>query len=297
MYDRRLEAIVAAAELGSFSKAAAKLHLSTPSLAKQIDTFEAEHGVTLFARSHHGVSPTAAGISLVEDARAVMRLSSDSLRRARECSSNAGDVVRLGVSMLCPARKLLDAWPNIHGIDPGLKMELVPVGDLYDDRLNIVRDLGADVDIVQTTYSSKRWGGYCRVMPIGGAPLAIDVPRISPLSQKRSLTIDDLAGQRVHILQHASDVMDDFRDRLAADPRIDAIDVSTYTLSLYNECAESGGAIVTSGAWSGQHPALTTVPLSEEIIAPCVMLYPNEPSSAVRRFADALARLLNQRDR
>lgn len=135
MYDRRLEAVVAAAELGSFSKAAAKLHLSTPSLAKQIDTFEAEHGIALFERSHHGVSLTPAGVSLVEDARAVMRLSSDSLRRARECSSGTDGTVRLGVSMLCPARKTLDAWPHIHSIDPSLKMELVPVGDLYDDRL------------------------------------------------------------------------------------------------------------------------------------------------------------------
>ena len=131
-------------------------------------------------------------------------------------------------------------------------------------------------------------------MPMGSAALAVDVPRVSPLSQKPSLTIDDLAGQRVHILRHASDVMDDLRDRLAADPRITAIDVSTYTLSLYNECAESGGTIITSGAWSGQHPALTTVPLAEEIIAPCVLLYPNEPSKAVQRFVDALTRLLEQ---
>lgn len=248
MYDRRLEAVVAAAELGSFSKAAAKLHLSTPSLAKQIDTFEAEHGIALFERSHHGVSLTPAGASLVEDARAVMRLSSDSLRRARECSSGTDGTVRLGVSMLCPARKTLDAWPHIHSIDPSLKMELVPVGDLYDDRLGIVRNLGTDVDIVQTTYSSKRWGGLCQAIPMGSAALAVDVPRVSPLSQKPSLTIDDLAGQRVHILRHASDIMDDLRDRLAADPRITAIDVSTYTLSLYNECAESGGTIITSGA-------------------------------------------------
>lgn len=224
----------------------------------------------------------------------MMRLSSDSLRRARECSSGTDGIVRLGVSMLCPARKTLDAWPHIHGIDPSLKMELVPVGDLYDDRLGIVRNLGTDVDIVQTTYSSKRWGGLCQAMPMGNAALAVDVPRVSPLSQKSALTIDDLAGQRVHILRHASDVMDDLRDRLAADPRISVIDVSTYTLSLYNECAESGGTIITSGAWSGQHPALTTVPLAEEIVGPCVLLYPNEPSEAVQRFVDAFMRLLEQ---
>lgn len=52
VYDRRLEAISAAAELGSFSRAAAKLRVSTPALVKQVPGFEAEFGITLFERSH-----------------------------------------------------------------------------------------------------------------------------------------------------------------------------------------------------------------------------------------------------
>ena len=55
VYDRRLEAITAAAELGSFSRAAAKLRVSTPALVKQVSGFEAEFGITLFERSHSGV--------------------------------------------------------------------------------------------------------------------------------------------------------------------------------------------------------------------------------------------------
>lgn len=54
VYDRRLEAITAAAELGSFSRAAAKLRVSTPALVKQVSGFEAEFGITLFERSHSG---------------------------------------------------------------------------------------------------------------------------------------------------------------------------------------------------------------------------------------------------
>lgn len=48
MYDRRLDAILAAAELGSFSQAAARPHLSTPALIKQVTGFEQEHRITLF---------------------------------------------------------------------------------------------------------------------------------------------------------------------------------------------------------------------------------------------------------
>lgn len=68
MYDRRLDAIVAAAELGSFSKAAERLSISTPALVKQVTTFEREFGVVAFERTHTGVRPTAAGASLIEAA-------------------------------------------------------------------------------------------------------------------------------------------------------------------------------------------------------------------------------------
>lgn len=83
MYDRRLEAISAAAELGSFSRAAAKLRVSTPALVKQVSGFEAEFGITLFERSHSGVKVTPAGALLVDDARSIMRQSEDALRRAQ----------------------------------------------------------------------------------------------------------------------------------------------------------------------------------------------------------------------
>ena len=73
MYDRRLDSIVAAAESGSFSKAAKRLGVSTPALAKRIETFEHEYDVVLFNRTRRGVFLTPAGASVVEDARALMR--------------------------------------------------------------------------------------------------------------------------------------------------------------------------------------------------------------------------------
>ena len=92
MYDRRLEAISAAAELGSFSRAAAKLRVSTPALVKQVSGFEAEFGITLFERSHSGVKVTPAGALLVDDARSIMRQSEDALRRALYLMADAAGV-------------------------------------------------------------------------------------------------------------------------------------------------------------------------------------------------------------
>lgn len=102
MYDRRLDAIVAAAELGSFSKAAEKLNISTPALVKQVTTFEGEHGLTLFIRSHTGVRATEAGKSIAEDARKIIAESSAALWRARNLGGLAS--VRLGVSLMAPGK-------------------------------------------------------------------------------------------------------------------------------------------------------------------------------------------------
>ena len=120
VYDRRLEAISAAAELGSFSRAAAKLRVSTPALVKQVSGFEAEFGITLFERSHSGVKVTPAGALLVDDARSIMRQSEDALRRARRAAGDGG-AVRLGVSMMCPGRQTLSMWTGIHDLEPSLR--------------------------------------------------------------------------------------------------------------------------------------------------------------------------------
>lgn len=286
LYDRRLDAVCMAAELGSFTKAAEQLGISTPALVKQINGLEGENGVVLFARSHQGCALTPAGESLVEDARALIRLSDDALRRARTCAGTVSNTVRLGVSLLSPAAKTLESWPGIHGRAPQLKLELVPVGDIYDEGAGVVEGLGRDVDLIQAAYSGSRWNGVCQALPLGTAALSLDVPRSSPLACRPSIALDDLANARIYVLLHACDAMDE----LYGDMRscgLDVVAVKRYDLGLFNECSESGGLLVTCGAWAGLHPGLATVPLAEERLASCALLYPLAPSAATQAFIDA----------
>lgn len=210
MYDRRLDAISAAAELGSFSRAAAKLRVSTPALVKQVSGFEAEFGITLFERSHSGVKVTPAGALLVDDARSIMRQSEDALRRARRAAGDGG-AVRLGVSMMCPGRHTLALWPQLHDMEPRLRFEIVPVGDLYDEHETVMRSLGREVDVVQSSFSTPRWGDACQKLRIVTVPFYIDVPRTSRLARKTRITVADLEGMRLRVLRHGNDAMDSLR--------------------------------------------------------------------------------------
>ena len=222
VYDRRLEAISAAAELGSFSRAAAKLRVSTPALVKQVSGFEAEFGITLFERSHSGVKVTPAGALLVDDARSIMRQSEDALRRARRAAGDGG-AVRLGVSMMCPGRQTLSMWTGIHDLEPSLRFEIVPVSDLYDERESVMRSLGREVDVVQSSFSTPRWGDTCQKLRIVNVPFYIDLPRTSPLARKTRITVADLEGMRLRVLRHGNDAMDSLRIDLLAAGGVDVI--------------------------------------------------------------------------
>lgn len=291
VYDRRLEAISAAAELGSFSRAAAKMRVSTPALVKQVSGFEAEFGITLFERSHSGVKVTPAGALLVDDARSIMRQSEDALRRARRAAGDGG-AVRLGVSMMCPGRQTLSMWSGIHDLEPSLRFEIVPVSDLYDARETVMRSLGREVDVVQSSFSTPRWGDACQKLRIVNVPFYIDVPRMSPLARKTRITVADLEGMRLRVLRHGNDAMDSLRIDLLADGGVDVIDVDSFDFALFNEAEEKGDAVLTCGAWSGVHPVFVGVPFLCGREVPVFLHYPLEPTLQVQKYVNAMAQLL-----
>lgn len=287
MYDRRLEAIVASAELGSFSKAAARLHVSTPALVKQVRGFEDEHGISLFERSHAGVTPTSAGSIIVEDARTLMRFSKDSMQRAR-AAMGEGSAVRLGISLMCPGRNTIELWPHIHDLEPSLRLEIVPVGDLYDNRQSVMTHLGRDVDVVQSSYSHYRWGDSCKLLKIFNAEFAVDVPRSWQLARRKRLSLNDLRGKRIRILRHGNEEMDELRNELLASGDVQVIDVDNFDFALFNDAIEKNDAVLTSGAWSGIHPSFVAVPLTHVSTVACYLAYSPNPSPQVRRFVRAM---------
>jgi len=69
---RQLQYAVAVADSLSFNKAADECHVSQPSMSAQIAEIEQVLGVKLFERDRRQVLITAAGLELVERARAVL---------------------------------------------------------------------------------------------------------------------------------------------------------------------------------------------------------------------------------
>lgn len=69
---RHLRYLVAVSEEQSFTRAAARLHMSQPPLSSQIRRLETELGVALLVRTRRGVRPTTAGQVLIDEARSAL---------------------------------------------------------------------------------------------------------------------------------------------------------------------------------------------------------------------------------
>jgi DNA-binding transcriptional LysR family regulator len=81
---RRFRAFVVLAEELHFGRAARRLSITQSPLSRLITGLERDIGTPLFTRSHHGVRLTAAGQSLLDDARHIIEHVDMALRRAHE---------------------------------------------------------------------------------------------------------------------------------------------------------------------------------------------------------------------
>lgn len=104
MYNPQLDTFIRVAEAGSFSKAAQESFITPTAVIKQMNLLESRLGLTLFHRSHQGLSLTRAGRSLLADARHIVQYSQESIARARVAERGEKRIIRVGVSLMTPAR-------------------------------------------------------------------------------------------------------------------------------------------------------------------------------------------------
>ena len=121
---RDLRYFVAVAEELHFTHAAERLHISQPSLSKQIRLLERELGYSLFERDRRTVALTAAGDALLEPARDLLNrwdaANAEAARRARIAAS----VLRVGFQTSVAGALYRIAVRRFTAAHPGWTVEL-----------------------------------------------------------------------------------------------------------------------------------------------------------------------------
>ncbi|MFT4171842.1 MAG: LysR substrate-binding domain-containing protein [Rhodocyclaceae bacterium] len=117
METRSLLYFIAVAEEKNIGRAAARLHITQPALTRQVQSLEQEIGVPLFTRTTAGMEITAAGVALLQHARAIRAELGRAKTNVLQAGSQCRTPVNIGVygsSILTIVPQLLSAFAARH---------------------------------------------------------------------------------------------------------------------------------------------------------------------------------------
>lgn len=296
MYNPQLDTFIRVAEAGSFSKAASALFITPTAVIKQMNLLESRLGLTLFHRSHQGLSLTKAGESLLRDARHIIQYSQESVARAHMAERAEKRIVRVGVSLMTPSSPFSLMWPRVKELCPGMSMQVVTFENTPEAARGLA-NLGQDMDVVLGVFDDaflKEHG--CAGLELAREPLHCAVPTGSSLAERSIITLSDLHGHSLMLIRRGWNVeIDRLRDEvLGRHPQIDVVDFPQYRIEVFNRCANEDFALATLAIWEDVHPLLKTVPTDWECKVSYGVLHAPEPAEHVREFLDALAEVIGR---
>ena len=119
-----LRNVIAAAEHGSFRRAAAALGVTQSTLSRRVRRLEQDYGVTLFERSSGGVHVTAAGGEVVRTARRLLEQMDRMIYTVRSAGREGGDLT-IGVCTSLSGSKLRAVLAGHVQASPHIEISLV----------------------------------------------------------------------------------------------------------------------------------------------------------------------------
>ena len=186
---RLLRYVVAVAEELSFSRAAGRLHVSQPSLSKQIRELEESLGTEIFLRTKRHVSLTDVGELFVDEARQAIRHSEQAANVVR--SFKSGTHLHVGYSPYLNPELIMSVRSASEVSHPRIPLTLKS----YFTRMQLskLRDGKIDVALVMLPVI----GSDLVIEPLLSEPLLVALPDGHHLARKRAVALSDLEDMPV----------------------------------------------------------------------------------------------------
>lgn len=286
MYTKELLAFVTVAGEGSFLKAAKKLYLTPASVMNQINKLEQQAGVKLLVRTNQGTQLTEAGRVIYKAGTEIIRKTNRAYEKARQTAGAEQTAIKIGTSLLRPAKLLLDLWQRADN-NAGFGIKIIPFDDEPQSMAAMLELLGTKIDCFAGPCDSLAWAKKYNICPLGMARCCLAVPRGHRLAQKELLAWDDLNGETMVLVKPGeSPVVDRLRAEITSrHPGINISDANGfYDIEVFNSCWQNGYIMEVPELWADVHPSLVTKPVAWDYEMPYGIIYSKNPAPAVKRF-------------
>jgi DNA-binding transcriptional LysR family regulator len=164
---RQLEAFIAVAEEGNFTRAAARLYIAQSGLSATIRSLERELGTTLFVRSTRRVALTSAGTALLPEARRTLSSARAAENAVMDIEGLLRGTLNLGVMQAAFLFDLAGLLARFHAAYPGIRLNLVQASSA--DLVQLLRDGALDI----TFATADEATADLVTLPLASSPLVV----------------------------------------------------------------------------------------------------------------------------
>lgn len=283
----------AASEL-HITRTAERLHITQPSLSKQLGSLERELGRKLYVRERYGIRLTNDGILFRKRAQEIVDLEAKTLAEfADDYAQNITGTVYIGAGETKGVKYIGQVLSEIRAEFPGINYRMIS-GDYEDIAEKLTRGL-IDFGLFVGKVSLKDYD--CIMLPECDT-WGLIVRSDDPLAQKESITPDDIKGREL-LFSHQAQAHGEFSEWLGF--RADTLNITgTHNLA-YNASVmvrEGLGVLITIDGIidTSKNSGLKFIPLMPAMKAELILAWKKEAilSKAAQKFLQVFKRSITQ---
>jgi DNA-binding transcriptional LysR family regulator len=188
---RHLRYFVAVGETLNFTKAAVRLRVAQPALSRQMRDLEDEIGVDLLRRNPRGLSLTPEGKLFLEEARELLKFSSESVKKVH--AMVRGEYSELHIGYRIYMETLPRALAAFQKARPGVKVLLHELP--FDELMAGLKDAALELAVVLRP-TGERVAGI-EFESLRTYPMCVALNAEHPLARLESIPLEKLTGEPI----------------------------------------------------------------------------------------------------
>jgi DNA-binding transcriptional LysR family regulator len=260
---RQAHAFVVTADEGHVGRAATRLHVTQPTLSRQIAALERSLGVPLFDRTRRQLALTPAGEVFLAGARELVRRADELTAAAQRAHRGELGVLRVGFVQSATFAALPRLLSGFRAAVPAVRVEVMAMTTLR--QLDALADDRIDVGLLRPPVNAPD----LRLRTVSHDELYVALPGGHPLAARRRVSLADLADESFVFYEREAgpavhDTIVGFCRAAGFSPRIvqEAVDVQTIAALV---AADLGVSLLIAPTPHTDEKAVVYRPLAENL--------------------------------
>ena len=189
MDSKKLEILMTAADLGSFSKASEVVGYTQSGLTHMMDALEREIGFPLLQRNHSGIQLTQQGMQLMPAIREFLQANANLENQIREIARQKEEVIRIAAYASIAMHWMPEILYRFRRLCPEVRVDLRMVDHALEPFELLERGQTDVIFASRQNYSSCEW------IPLYHEKMYAILPKDYPLNGREEFPLEEFAGK------------------------------------------------------------------------------------------------------